>query len=303
MAYLSVCRRGIGYQAPRVTDAAVTESRGSGPGHFARWWPPVPIIASGKLPVVSPGPVQLLFLVACGIGGGLTGSIAGLASLVSYPALLAVGLPPVSANVTNTVALLGNTLGAASGSRPELAGQWGRIGRLCVVTAIGGATGGVLLLVTPSEAFSVIVPWLIAGASILLLINPKPKARTESGASHRIGPLTVLAAFAVGVYGGYFGAAAGVLMLALLSAAWPQSLARNNAAKNIATGAANLVAAVVFMLTGPVNWAAAAALCAGLVAGSWAGPAIVRRLPPTPLRFAISVTGLGLAASLAWQSS
>ncbi|NKQ53576.1 sulfite exporter TauE/SafE family protein [Amycolatopsis sp. K13G38] len=244
----------------------------------------------------------LIFLLIAGVGAGLTGSVAGLASLVSYPALLAVGLPPISANVTNTLALLGTTVGAAAGSRPELAGQRGQLKRLCLITGIGGACGAALLLLTPAGAFTAIVPFLIAGASILMLLGPRLRRFSANSAVSGLGPLTAVAAFCVAVYGGYFGAAAGVLMLALLSTVWAQSLARSNAAKNIATGAANLIAAVVFAFTGKVNWPAMIALCAGSVIGSWIGPAIVRRVPATPLRIVIALAGLGLAGTLGWQA-
>jgi uncharacterized membrane protein YfcA len=251
---------------------------------------------------VTVNPVVLIFLGLAGVGAGLIGSIAGLASLVSYPALLAVGLPPVVANVTNTVAMLGTTVGAAAGSRPELAGQRVRVAWLCLITAVGGAFGGVLLLVTPPGAFTRVVPWLIGAASVLLLFAPRLRAAAaHSHAAMGLGPATAAAAFGVGVYGGYFGAAAGVLMLALLSTVWTQSLARSNAAKNMATGAANLIAAIMFAFTGKVYWPAAVALGVGSVVGSWIGPAIVRRVPATPLRLFIGVAGLGLAGVLEWR--
>lgn len=242
----------------------------------------------------------LAFLFVAGVGAGLTGSVAGLASLVSYPALLAVGLPPLSANVTNTIALLGTTAGAAAGSRPELVGQRRRLVVLCAITAAGGALGAGLLLWTPPGLFTVVVPFLIAGASILLFAGPY--LRKNGGTGRGIGPAAGAGAFGVAVYGGYFGAAAGVLMLALLSTVWAQSLARSNAAKNLATGAANIIAAVVFAFTGKVFWPAAAALCLGSLLGSWLGPSIVRRVPATPLRIAIGLAGLGLAGTLAWQA-
>lgn len=244
----------------------------------------------------------LIFLLIAGVGAGLTGSVAGLASLVSYPALLAVGLPPLSANVTNTLALLGTTVGAAAGSRPELAGQRAQLKTLCLISGAGGACGAALLLLTPSSAFNAIVPFLIAGASILLFLGPRLRKLSVNSAASGLGPLAALAAFCVAVYGGYFGAAAGVLMLALLSTVWAQSLARSNAAKNIATGAANLIAAVVFAFTGKVDWPAMVALGLGSVLGSWIGPAIVRRVPAAPLRIVIGLGGLGLAATLAWQA-
>ena len=244
----------------------------------------------------------LIFLLVAGVGAGLTGSVAGLASLVSYPALLAVGLPPIAANVTNTLALLGITAGAAAGSRPELAGQRARLKTVCLITGIGGAFGAALLLLTPPDAFTAIVPFLIATASILLILGPYLRNRSPNSAASGFGPLAAVAAFGVAVYGGYFGAAAGVLMLALLSTVWAESLARSNAAKNLATGAANLVAAVVFAFTGKVYWPAMIALCLGSVVGAWIGPAIVRRVPATPLRIVIALAGLGLAATLAWQT-
>lgn len=270
-------------------------SRGGKPERSAVIWGIVP---DGS--VLNLGPWQLVFLVVAGVGAGLTGSIAGLASLVSYPALLAVGIPPVSANVTNTVALMGNTFGAAAGSRPELRGQRSRLLRLCVITAAGGAAGSALLLLTPDGTFAYIVPFLIGGASVLLLFSPKLSER--AGGRDGVGLGTAIGAFLVAIYGGYFGAAAGVVMLALLSAAWTQPLARTNAAKNIVTGAANMVAALVFAFTGPVLWPAALALCAGLVAGSFVGPAVVRRVPAAPLRVVIALAGLGLAVSLGWQA-
>ncbi|MCU1679424.1 MAG: sulfite exporter TauE/SafE family protein [Amycolatopsis sp.] len=248
------------------------------------------------------GPGVLLLLVLAGVGAGLTGSVAGLASLVSYPALLAAGLPPLAANMTNTVAMMGTTVGAAAGSRPELSGQRGRLLRLSVITMIGGAVGGVLLLVTPPGAFTAVVPWLIAGASILLMVGQRLRAAGERGDAAGLSPAAGLAAFGVAIYGGYFGAAAGVLMLALLSTVWTQSLARTNAAKNIATGVANLVAAIVFACTGKVYWPAAVALCAGSILGSWVGPLIVRRLPAGPLRIVIGIAGLGLAVVLGWKA-
>jgi uncharacterized protein len=234
----------------------------------------------------------LVFLFVAGVGAGLTGSVAGLASLVSYPALLAVGLPPLTANVTNTIALMGTIAGAAAGSRPELTGQWRRLRVLCWITATGGALGAGLLLWTPPGVFTVTVPFLIAGASILLFVGPHLRSDVHTGRGLSRG--TAVAAFGVAIYAGYFGAAAGVLMLALLSTAWTQSLARSNAAKTIATGAANSVAAVVFAFTGYADWPAVLVLCLGSVLG--------RRVPATPLRIVIGLAGLGLAGTLAWQA-
>ncbi|WP_211260652.1 sulfite exporter TauE/SafE family protein [Amycolatopsis jejuensis] len=245
---------------------------------------------------------KFALLLLAGVGAGLTGAVAGLASLVSYPALLAAGLPPVSANMTNTVAMLGSTAGAAAGSQPELRGQARRLLPLCLITTVGGACGGLVLLVSSPDSFTLVVPWLIGGASVVLMAGPRLRRMAEHHEHRGIGPLTGIAAFLIGVYGGYFGAAAGVLMLALLTTVWSQALARTNAAKNVATGTANLIAAPVFAFTGKVFWPAAIAVCAGSVAGSWLGSVLVRYLPATPLRIAIGLGGLALAAVLAWQA-
>jgi uncharacterized membrane protein YfcA len=248
--------------------------------------------------VISTGVPELVLLVGAGFTAGLTGSIAGLASVISYPALLAVGLSPISANVTNTVALIFNGIGSALGSGPELVGQRARLLRLGLAGVIGGLLGSFLLLATPSSAFEKIVPWLI-GVACLAIAAPRRKSVMPEHAGHHIDPkLLPVGIFAISIYGGYFGAAAGVLMLALLLAATPHSLARSNAARNVILGMANGVAAVIFAAFGPVNWEAAAPLALGFLAGGRLGPSVVRRVPARPLRLLIGLAGLGLALYL-----
>jgi uncharacterized membrane protein YfcA len=241
---------------------------------------------------------MVALLVGAGVLAGMCGAIGGLASIASYPALLLAGLAPTAANVTNSVALVATTVGAAAGSRPELRGQGGYIWRLSAVSAAGGIAGAALLLTTPAGIFEAIVPWLIAGASIALLLGPRLQ-RTAARDRHRAGVGISIATFLVAVYSGYFGAAAGVLMLAVLSAVSQQSLARVNAAKNLIMGASNAIAALIFAVIGPVHWVAAVALAAGSLVGGWLGPAVVRRVPAAPLRIAIAVAGLCLAGKLA----
>lgn len=238
-----------------------------------------------------------VLLVLGGVGSGLTGSMAGLASLVSYPVLLAVGIPPVAANVTNTVALLSSAAGAAAGSRSELRGQGSRILRLSGIAAAGGTAGAVLLMTTPSSVFERIVPGLIAlGAITLLAREPLRLWYAKPGFRPPLG----VAVFLIAIYGGYFGAAAGVLLLAAMSLAAAESLAVTNAVKSVVLGAANLAAAVLYALIAPVHWTAAALLAAGCLLGSWLGPALVRRIPERPLRVAIAIAALSLAVYL-WQ--
>ena len=233
-------------------------------------------------------------LVLAGFAAGLTGSMAGLASLFSYPALLAAGLPPLVANQTNTIALAVGSIGSITGSRPELRGQGRRAWTLLPLTVVGGAIGGGLVLVTPSDTFAVVVPFLVAAASLVLLRPPAPD-RSRAG---RLTPWTVAGVMAVGVYSGYFGAAAGVVMLALLSRLFAEPLVRVNAVKNVLLGASNVIAAVGFVVIGDVAFGAALPLTAGLLVGNYCGPAIARRLPARVLRVGIALAGLILAVVL-----
>jgi uncharacterized protein len=239
--------------------------------------------------------LEIVLLVLAGVGAGLTGSVAGLASLISYPALLGVGLSPVSANVTNTVALIFNAVGSVSGSRPELAGQAIRLRSLAMYAVVGGAAGALLLLLTPSSAFERIVPWLIGIASLAILIRRHPETSAGQKPS---GIGFSVCVFLVAIYGGYFGAAAGVLLLALLLVSTGDTLPRCNAAKNLLLGLANGVAAVSFAAFGSVRWSVAAPLAAGLLLGGRLGPIVVRHVPATPLRYLIAAAGMGLALYL-----
>ena len=243
-------------------------------------------------------------LVVAGVAAGLVGSIAGLASLFSYPALLATGLPPVQANVTNTVALVLSGVGSVSASRPELTGQRSRVLRLGVAGALGGAVGVGLLLVTPADAFEQLVPFLIAAASVAILVQRPARELAAEGAAaqarhpHRDHWGLALGTFAVSVYGGYFGAAAGVLMLAMLLLVTGEGVPRGNALKNVVLGIANAVAAIGYAFLADVAWLAALPLAIGFLVGGRLGPRVVRRVPQTLLRRVIAVAGLGLAVHL-----
>ncbi|ODQ92648.1 transporter [Mycolicibacterium flavescens] len=237
-------------------------------------------------------------LFAAGILGGLTGSIAGLASVATYPALLLAGLPPVTANVTNTVALVFNGVGSALGSRPELRGQGRWILGTLPVAVLGGAAGAALLLSTPAEGFEKAVPFLLGFASVAILLPRRPAAPDSPGNHRARRALEALAIFAICIYGGYFGAAAGVLLLALFLRIEHASLAEANAAKNVILGIANAVAAVVFAVLAPVHWWAVLVLGLGCLLGSRLGPVVVRHAPPGPLRVVIGVAGVALAVKL-----
>ncbi len=238
-------------------------------------------------------------LLLAGVGGGITGSAAGLSSIVSYPVLLAVGLPPVTANVSNTVALVCSGVGAVSGSSVELAGQGQRLRPLIAASIGGGALGSVLLLTAPAASFKVSVPWLIAAASAAILL---PRRSLALAPRHHQQTAMLAGTALIGVYGGYFGAASGVLMLALVLAMTDDTLARANAAKNVLSASSNAVAALAFILLGPVRWLADLPLAIGFLVGGRLGPIIVRKAPPTPLRVTISLGGFGLAIVLGWQA-
>ncbi|SCX51104.1 hypothetical protein SAMN03159343_2551 [Klenkia marina] len=247
--------------------------------------------------------VEWVLLLVAGVGGGLTGSIAGLASLVSYPALLAAGLPPVTANVTNTVALVFNGVGSVSASRPELVGQGRRLLPLAVAALLGGVTGTVLLLVTPAGGFERIVPFLIAGASVAILVQRPPRELAAEGRRGRRSQAWLgVGVYVIAIYGGYFGAAAGVLMLAMFLLATGTTVPRGNAAKNVLLLVANLVAAVGYALFADVAWAEMLPLAIGFFVGGRLGPRVVRRVDGTWLRRVIAVLGIGLAVKLGFDA-
>jgi len=242
---------------------------------------------------------EALVLLAAGTAGGIFSTVVAIASLVTYPALLALGVPPLAANMTNTVSLVLTGVGSVAGSRPELAGQGRRVLRLGVVTALGGAAGAAVLLLTPASTFTMVVPVLIGGASLVLLVQPRismlaPPAALDT--RHRLALGAAL--FAVAMYIGYFGAAAGVLLLVVLTAAISEPLVRVNAIKNAVNGIANAMAAACFALFGDVRWRLVLPLAAGFLIGGWVGPKIARRVPAGVLRVSVSLCGLGLAAKL-----
>jgi uncharacterized membrane protein YfcA len=240
---------------------------------------------------------QAIILLAAGVLGGLASTVASVASVVSYPVLLALGLPPLSANVTNTVSLVLTGAGSVLGSGAELAGQRARVVRFGLVTGLGGATGAAVLLLAPAAAFGVVVPVLIGLASLLLLAQPMMGALSPRPGAER-SRRRLAAVFGVGVYVGYFGAAGGVLLLALLTATISESLVRVNAVKNAITGAANGVAALIFAAFAPVHWLFVPLLATGFLIGGFTGPRLVRRLPARALRYFIAASGLALAVRL-----
>ena len=240
---------------------------------------------------------EVVLLLLAGVGAGITGSGAGLASLVSYPALLAVGLSPLAANATNTAALTGVAVGGVSSARQELVGTRARLVRFGAAGLVGGAAGALLLVVLPESTFAAVVPWLVAFGSVVLLLRPWLQHLHGGRVSER-SPLAIGIVMLLAVYGGYFGAGAGTLVIATLSLVLTEPLARIAALRAVVLGLANLVATVVFVARGLVEWGAAIPLGVGMVIGSALAPRIMRRLPDVVVRVGIALAGLGLAVFL-----
>lgn len=237
-------------------------------------------------------------ILLAGIGAGLAGAIAGLASLVSYPTLLAFGLPPVTANITNTVSLFGFAVGSISGSAPELRGKWRQALWLAAISAVGGIGGAVLLLVIDPQVFTWLVPIFVASGSLLILFRSEDRQadRRWSPAWLRVG------VFGVGVYGGFFGPAAGTVLLAVIVAGTGLDLAVGSAVRNVVMSASSCIAAGVFIVTTRVHWEIVMPLMVGIMIGSYLGPWVVRHCPAKILRLVIGISGLGLAAVLTYQA-
>jgi uncharacterized membrane protein YfcA len=245
---------------------------------------------------------DIALLAAAGLIAGLVGSAGGITSLLSYPALLAVGLPALSANVTNLVAGVACWPGAALASQPELAGQGRWLRRWVPLSALGGAMGSVLLLSTPPGIFARVVPFLVAAGSLALLAQPwlvADPSKNERGRTSGLRSAALpLGLIAVSVYGGYFGAGSGVMTLALLLITAEPHMATANALKNMLIGALTLVSALVFAAFGPVDWIAVLPLGLGMFIGSTLGPRVARRLPAALLRWLVALVGIGLAIQL-----
>ncbi len=242
---------------------------------------------------------EIVAILLAGVAAGTINTVVGSGTLVTFPTLLAFGIPPVTANVSNTVGLVPGSLSGAIGYRRELEGQVPRLLRLGVASLLGGITGAVLLLVLPPEAFNAVVPVLIALGCVLVVLQPRisrvvaERAEARGLARPEHGALWVWAmVYLAGAYGGYFGAAQGVLLMAILGIGLTETMQRNNATKNVLALLVNLVAALVFITVAHVNWAAAGLIAGGSVIGGQIGAHVGRRLPPTVLRVVIVLVGV-----------
>jgi uncharacterized membrane protein YfcA len=249
---------------------------------------------------------ELLLVGVAGGAAGLINTVVGSGTLITFPTLLALGVPPVLANVSNCIGLAPGSFAGALAGRAELVGQRGRILRYGSASLVGAVIGALLLLRLPSSAFDAIVPVLIGLGCLLVVIGPALSRRVSAyrerrgiatSAAHSpwwLWPVVVV----TGAYGGYFGAAQGVLVIAVMGVALTETLARVNALKNVLTGIANGVAGVVFVLISDVDWAIVAALAVGSVLGSQVGARVGRRLPPKVYRVVIVLVGVTAIVNL-----
>jgi hypothetical protein len=241
------------------------------------------------------GLLEALAIFAAGVVAGTINTVVGSGTLFTFPVLLAFGYHPVVANVSNTVGLVPGSVTGAIGYRAELSGQRRRLLALSVCSLLGGVIGAILLLALPASAFEAIVPVFIAVALVLILAQPRLSkllaSRRPSGREF-VGPVASFGVFLGGIYGGYFGAAQGIMVLAILTLALDDHLQRLNAVKVVLTGLVNLVSGLVFVFAAHIAWAPAGLIAGGSMLGGVLGARVGRRLPPQVLRGVIVVVGV-----------
>ncbi|MQS40058.1 sulfite exporter TauE/SafE family protein [Streptomyces katsurahamanus] len=241
---------------------------------------------------------EMLAVLAAGIGAGAINAVVGSGTLITFPVLLATGLSPVTATVSNALGQVSGAISGAIGYRAELTGQRRRVIRLSIVAAIGGISGAVLLLTLPPTAFETIVPILVAIALVLVILQPRiakavQRRRTRKGTPVHAdgGPLLIVGLLLASVYGGYFTAAQGIIYVALMGMLINDSLQRLNAVKNVLAAVVNSVAALFFVFVAEPDWTAVLLIAVGSAIGGQLGARYGRRLPPNVLRALIVAVG------------
>jgi uncharacterized membrane protein YfcA len=250
-------------------------------------------------------PLSALVIIAAGVAAGTINTIVGSGSLVTFPVLLLLGFPPLVANVTNTIGVVPGSISGSVGYRRELVGQRARAKPLLVAALSGGITGAGLLLALPASAFARIVPILILVTVALVAIQPRlsswvvqRRERLGRDPRHEGGPLLLVGVYLTGIYGGYFGAAQGVILIALLAILVDDDLQRLNGLKNVLAAVINSVAAIIFIAIAPVAWLPAILLAIGSAIGGLMGAFVGRRLSPLVFRGAIILVGTVVAVRL-----
>jgi hypothetical protein len=244
---------------------------------------------------------ELIAILAAGVAAGAINASVGSGTLITFPVLIALGYPALVANVSNNVGLVPGALAGAVGYRRELRGQGGRMLRLGAFSVAGGLTGAILLLTLPASAFDAVVPALIAIALLLVVFQPRiNRALAHRRPATEHSPALRGLIGATGVYGGYFGAAQGILLIAILGVTLRDELQRLNGLKNVLAGLVNLTAGVVFVVAADIDWAVAGLIAVGSTVGGFLGARYGRRLSPAVLRCLIVILGTVAIVRLLW---
>ena len=248
---------------------------------------------------------HIALLIVAGLVAGGVNALAGGGSLITFPSLIAVGLPSVDANVTNSVSVFPGYVASVAGSRADLAGQSGRVKRILPASILGGVAGCALLLLTPARAFEMIVPFLVLAAAGTLAFQERLRGLVghPRALSPRRQAVTLqIVVFAGAIYGGYFGAALGVMYVAALALILDESLNRINALKNVLSAAVGFVTLIVFAIFAPIHWGAALTLAPATIIGGYAGARLARRLPARVLKVLIVSFGTAIGLLLLYRA-
>jgi len=241
----------------------------------------------------------LALVLAAALAGAMN-ALAGGGTLITFPSLLAFGVPPVAANATSTVALVPGALGGFWGFRRDVAADRAELLRMALPSLVGGGLGALLVLWVGNRTFARVVPWLIFGATLLFVAQAPIRRwidrRIGADGHHHRRALQVAMQFAIAVYGGFFGAAMGILMLAMLGLVGHENLSRMNGLKNFAGVCINFVAAAIFFASGQVRWPLAVAMMAGAIAGGYGAARLSRRVDPRWVRGLVIIVGMGMGA-------
>ncbi|MFD9890990.1 sulfite exporter TauE/SafE family protein [Amycolatopsis sp. NPDC059027] len=244
-----------------------------------------------------------VIILVAGVWAGTINTVVGSGTLVTFPVLVALGYPPVTATTSNAIGLAPGTVSGAIGYRHELVGYWPQVARFGVASFLGAIGGTILLLSLPKDAFETVVPILVGLAVVLVIIQPRvskwvAKRREANGTEHKPGPLLMFLLFLIGIYGGYFTAAQGVMMMAVMGMLLSEPLQRLNGTKNALAAVVNIVAGLIYAFTAPISWPVVGLLAVGSTIGGQLGAKIGRKLSPTVLRGVIVVVGIAAVVQL-----
>jgi uncharacterized membrane protein YfcA len=248
---------------------------------------------------------HILLLLVAGVAAGTVNAIAGGGSLITFPSLIAAGLPSVDANVTNSVSVFPGYVSSVFGSRADLAGQGRRVRAIIPASIVGSVAGCALLLLTPGRVFEIVVPFLVLGAAATLAFQERLRGlvgHPRHMSARRAAVTLQVVVFVGAVYGGYFGAALGVMYVAALALILDEPLKRINALKNVLSAAVGLVTVVVFAFFAHVHWGAVLVLAPATVVGGYAGAKLARRMPARVLRYLIVTFGTVIGLVLLYRA-